>query len=216
MALSGLFLLTFIAQHLSINLLSVFSEKAFNSASHFMGTFWAIQFVAQPILTAGFLFHIVMGIYLELQNRKARPIGYEGGNKAIAPWASKNMIITGVMVLLFLIFHFIDFWIPEIDIKYFSKEAGVSLDQTGYIDGELRYYDHLRHMFESPIRTVFYALSFVFLGLHLSHGFQSAFQSIGANHSKYTPLIKKTGMAFSYAVPILFTIIAVYHFVDQL
>jgi len=76
MALSALFLMIFLLQHFTINLLSVFSEDTFNSVSHFMGTFWLVQYVFQPILIFGVIFHFVMGFVLEVKNRNARQISY--------------------------------------------------------------------------------------------------------------------------------------------
>ncbi|MFT4781041.1 MAG: succinate dehydrogenase / fumarate reductase cytochrome b subunit, partial [Pseudohongiellaceae bacterium] len=71
MALSALFLMIFLLQHFAINILSVFSADTFNEASHFMGTFWAVQFIAQPILIFGVVFHFVMGFVLEIKNNSA-------------------------------------------------------------------------------------------------------------------------------------------------
>ena len=95
MALSGLFLITFLALHFFINMTSVFSSETFNTMSHFMGYNPLIQFVMQPILVAGVVFHFVMGFILELKNRSARPIGYvKYDGAANASWASRNMIVS--------------------------------------------------------------------------------------------------------------------------
>jgi len=103
MALSGLFLITFLTLHFSINLTSVFSENVFNECSHFMGYNPLIQFVMQPVLVAGVIFHFIMGMVLELQNRKARPVAYAKYNGAAnASWASRNMINSGLVVLVFI------------------------------------------------------------------------------------------------------------------
>lgn len=110
MALSGLFLITFLSLHFFINMISVFSADTFNAMSHFMGYNPVIQFVMQPILIAGVIFHFVMGMVLELQNKKARPVGYaKYDGAANASWASRNMIISGLVVLAFLGLHFYDF-----------------------------------------------------------------------------------------------------------
>jgi succinate dehydrogenase / fumarate reductase cytochrome b subunit len=211
MALSGFFLLFFLLQHLTINFISVISEDGFNAASHFMGTNPIVQFALQPVLAFGVIFHLAMGIRLELQNRSARPIKY-AMNKAEAnsTWMSRNMIITGIMIMLFLGLHFYDFWIPELNVKY------VQGDMSGLLpDGGYRYWEELHHKFHDPIRTGIYVLSFVFLALHLMHGFQSAFQSVGFNHRKYTPTIKKLSNIYAIVVPLGFIIVAVYHFMTQ-
>ena len=119
MALSGLFLIMFLSLHFFINMVSVFSADAFNEMSHFMGYKPLIQFVMQPILIVGVVFHFVMGFVLELKNRSARPIAYVKYNGAAnASWASRNMIISGLVVLAFLGLHFYDFWVHEMIYKY--------------------------------------------------------------------------------------------------
>jgi succinate dehydrogenase / fumarate reductase, cytochrome b subunit len=207
MALSGLFLIIFLTQHFLINFLSVISADTFNSVSHFMGTNPLVQFLLQPVLLVGVIFHFVMGFVLEIKNRNARPVKYVSSNPgANSSWMSRNMIISGIMVLLFLGLHFYDFWVPEIKTKYIDG------DMSGMLaSGEFRYYEELVHKFVDPIRVIIYVLAFVFLSLHLLHGFQSAFQSIGARHPKYTPLIVKLGTLFAIAVPLGFAFIAVYH-----
>ena len=201
MALSGLFLITFLSLHFFINLTSVFSPDFFNEASQFMGYNPLIQFVMQPVLIAGVVFHFVMGMVLELQNRNARPIGYAKYNGAAnSSWASRNMIISGLVVLAFLGLHFYDFWIQEITYKYIESNV---IDET-------RYYPELVAKFESPIRTGLYAISFVLLSLHLWHGFNSSFQSVGFNN-KYSKSLHKLGYAFAIVVPFGFIFIALFH-----
>ena len=201
MALSGLFLIMFLSLHFFVNLTSVFSADTFNAMSHFMGNNPLIQFVMQPILVAGVIFHFVMGIVLELKNRSARPISYANYNGAAnASWASRNMIITGLVVFAFLGLHFYDFWVPEMIYKYVDVNP---LEAT-------RYYDELIHKFVSPVRTGLYSLSFLLLSLHLWHGFNSSFQSIGFNN-KYSKALHKLGYAFAIVVPFGFIFIALFH-----
>ena len=202
MALSGFFLMFFLLQHLVINLLSVISAEAFNDVSHFMGTNGLIQFVMQPVLLFGVIFHLFMGIYLDFKNKSARPINYVMDKPSEnSSWMSRNMIITGIMILLFLGLHFYDFWIPEIQDKFVD----------GIWDQPTKYFPHLIHKFESPVRVGIYCVSFVFLGLHLLHGFQSSFQSAGFNHNKYTPILKKLGNLYAIAIPLGFIFIALFH-----
>jgi succinate dehydrogenase / fumarate reductase, cytochrome b subunit len=212
MALSGLFLMVFLLQHLAINMLSVIDGDLFNETSHFMGTNPLIQFFLQPVLLFGVLFHFIMGFVLEIQNRSARPNNYAFNKpSANSTWMSRNMIISGIMLLLFLGLHFYDFWVPEINVKY------VQGDFSGLgANGEFRYFEELQHKFVSPVRTGIYILAFVFLALHLIHGFQSSFQSVGANHSKYTPVIKKLSTAYSIIVPLGFVVVALFHFINSL
>jgi succinate dehydrogenase / fumarate reductase, cytochrome b subunit len=212
MALSGFFLLFFLLQHFAINMLSVINEDTFNSVSQFMGTNPLVQFLLQPILIFGVIFHLIMGMYLEVQNNKARPAKYQYSNAAAnSSWMSRNMIITGIMVLLFLILHFYDFWVHEIVVKY------VDGDMSGLNEaGQFRYFEELQHKFVDPIRVALYVISFIFLSLHLLHGFQSAFQSVGFRHNKYTPTIKKLGTLYAIIVPLGFAFIAVYHYIQSL
>ena len=206
MALSGLFLITFLTLHFIINLISVFSADAFNTASHFMGYNPVIQFAMQPILIAGVIFHFVMGIVLEIKNRSARPVAYANYNgSANASWASRNMIISGLVVLAFIGLHFYDFWVHEMVYKYVDVN---SIEPT-------RYYEELNHKFESPIRTGLYTLAFVLLSIHLWHGFNSSFQSVGFNN-KYSKSLHKLGYSFALIVPFGFIIIALFHHFNQI
>lgn len=204
MALSAMFLLIFLVIHLAINLTSVFSENVFNEASHFMGHAWYIQFLMQPVLAFAVIFHFVMGFVLEAKNAKARPVKYAvNGAASNSTWMSRNMIISGAVVLAFLLLHFADFWIPTLHRNYFGGEA-ISSD-----------YAELQAKFSVWWRVLLYVIAFVLLGLHLAHGFQSSFQSVGAAHPKYTPMLKTLGNWYSILIPLGFIIVAVFHFVTK-
>lgn len=203
MALSGVFLVVFLAQHFIINITSVFSESIFNMLSHFMGNNPIVQFILQPILIAGVLFHFIMGFVLEWQNRQARPVSYakfKGSRNSL--FVSRNMIISGIVILSFLVLHFYDFWVPEMDYKYVQSLP----------EDPNRYYEELIHKFENPIRVGIYCLSFIFLSLHLVHGFSSSMQSLGTNN-KYAEIIKKISYSFGIGIPLGFCFIALYHFI---
>ena len=118
MALSGLFLILFLAQHFTINFNSVFSEDLFNKLSHFMGTNPLVQFILQPILILGVIFHFVMGFILEIKNRRSRKVNYSYQSGISSSWISRNMFFSGIVILSFLGLHFYDFWVPEIKYKY--------------------------------------------------------------------------------------------------
>jgi len=205
MALSGLFLMLFLAQHFFINMTSVFSADVFNSISHFMGNNPLVQFVIQPVLIVGVVFHFIMGFVLDIKNKKARPIAYAKNNGAAnSSWASRNMIISGSVILAFLGLHFYDFWVPEMVYKYVAFNP---LDET-------RYFHELAEKFESPVRTGLYSLAFVLLSLHLKHGFSSSFQSVGFNN-KYSKGLKNFGLAFAFVVPFGFIFIALFHYFNH-
>jgi len=207
MALSAFFLMIFLLQHFAINILSVFSPNAFNEASHFMGTFWAVQYLLQPVLIFGVIYHFVMGFILEAKNRSARVKKYAKNNGAAnSSWMSRNMIYSGLAILAFLVLHFIDFWIPEINIKFIEGDmSGLLADGEGY-----RYYEELTHKFISPLRVGAYVIAFVFLSLHLMHGFASAFQSAGATSMRKEKL-QLFGKAYAIIIPLGFIFIALYH-----
>ncbi len=206
MALSGLFLILFLSLHFFINMTSVFSADVFNAMSHFMGYNPLIQFVMQPVLVAGVIFHFVMGMVLEVKNRKARPIAYVNYNGAAnASWASRNMIISGLVVLAFIGLHFYDFWLQEITYKYVEHN---SQEPT-------RYFGELVGKFESPVRTGLYCVAFLLLSVHLWHGFNSSFQSVGFNN-KYSKGLHKLGYAFAIVVPFGFIFIALFHHFNQI
>ncbi|WP_299105943.1 succinate dehydrogenase cytochrome b subunit [uncultured Tenacibaculum sp.] len=207
MALSAFFLMFFLLQHFAINLTSIFPDngETFNKLSHFMGTNPLIQYVMQPVLIFGVVFHFVMGFILEIKNNSARQVKYAKNNGAAnSSWMSRNMIFSGAAILAFIVLHFIDFWFPEINTKFIQG------DWSGMHDGEFRYFHELQHKFLSPIRVGAYVVAFVFLALHLLHGFNSAFQSVGANN-KYTNGLKTFGKVYAIGIPVGFIIIALFH-----
>ncbi len=196
MSLTGFFLIIFLIVHLSINLSLFWGPNAFNEASEFMATNGVIQ-VMQYILAAGFILHIIQGISLELKNRSVRSVKYVVNKPSEnSTFASRNMIHTGILVLLFLILHLWDFFVQ-------LKFVGI---------GNFTDYELVTNRFSSPLFTAIYVIAFVLLGIHLSHGFQSAFQSSGANYNKYKACIKNTGIGFSILIAIGFSAIAVYFF----
>jgi len=210
MALSAFFLMFFLLQHLAINILSVLNPDLFNEVSHFMGTNPLVQFALQPVLIFAVVFHFVMGFILEIKNRKANGVRYAKNNGAAnSTWFSRNMIISGITILAFILLHFIDFWFPEINTKFIQG------DWTGTMEGVegLRYHEELVHKFMHLARVVAYVVAFIFLGLHLAHGFTSAFQSVGA--ASLRKKLEKVGVAYSVIVPFGFIFIALYHFFNH-
>ncbi|MFV0248707.1 MAG: succinate dehydrogenase cytochrome b subunit [Tenacibaculum sp.] len=211
MALSAFFLMFFLIQHFAINLTSVFPDNGviFNKLSHFMGTNPLVQYLLQPVLIFGVVFHFVMGFVLEIKNKSASGVKYAKNNGAAnSSWMSRNMLYSGLVILAFVVLHFIDFWIPEINTKYIKG------DWTGLHNGEFRYFKELQHKFENPYRVVAYVIAFVFLALHLLHGFSSAFQSVGANN-KYTRQLKTFGKIYAIGIPVGFIIIALFHYFNH-
>ncbi len=202
-ALTGLFLVIFLLGHLAGNL-QLFIQGdagkfAFNEYAQFMTTNPAVK-VLSYVTYFSILFHAFMGIYLTVQNRKARPIGYAKENAgANSSWMSRYMAPLGVLILVFLVIHLRAFW-------YEMHFGDVPLDANGLKDLHAVVYE----AFSTPWYVAIYVFSMLVLAFHLAHGFESGFQSIGANHPKYTPLIHKAGLGLSIVVPLLFAAIPVY------
>lgn len=213
MGLTGLFLITFLIVHCSINAMIFFNDggQTFNHWGHFMGTNLIIR-TMEIGLFAGLLVHIIQGLTLWYQNRKARPVKYAVYDASSnSRWYSRSMGLLGTLLLLFLIMHIYHFWTP-------SRLGGIanihSLEETTLAD----YNNQPVHNLYAEMQTVFqhnllvvilYVLGVISLGWHLLHGFQSAFQTLGINHKRYTPIIKNIGMAFSIIVPLLFALMPI-------
>ena len=176
-----------------------------------MGTNPLVQFALQPVLIFGVIFHFAMGFVLEFKNKSSRKISYAKNNgNANSTWMSRNMIYSGGFILVFLVIHFIDFWIPELNIKYVvGDNSGLLEDGSGY-----RYFEELQHKFVPLWRVGLYCVGFIFLSLHLLHGFNSAFQSVGANN-KFTKSLKGFGIAYAIIIPLGFIVIALFHFFNN-
>lgn len=202
MALLGIFLIIFLVVHLSINLCLLRDDGGawFTAAAHFMGTNYVVK-VFEVVLFAGFIFHILLGIILQIRNWMSRPVRYLVTNRTRTPFLSKYMIYTGGIVLFFLILHFFNFyfiklgWVPNPNLKP---------------DGEPDFYVIAQQMFSNPVYSWIYILLFVVLGFHLYHAFQSAWQTLGVNHPQYNTFISRFGMIYAIIVPLGFIIIPLY------
>jgi len=189
MALTGFFLCAFLVEHLYGNLLlyKMDGGKSFNE----WGEFLVGNIIIRTIeigLFAGFIIHIIDGFMLTLANRKARPVRYavsrQSGNST---WYSRNMGLTGAVILVFLVIHLKTFFVP-----YRFGEASHSMAIA------------VVQAFESAAYSALYILSMVLLGAHLNHGFQSAFQTMGWNNRKYALPLKVAGTAFALLIMVGF------------
>jgi len=213
MALTGFFLITFLIVHLLVNSFSVYSAELFNKGSHFMATNPLIQ-IMQYALAAGFIIHIGLGLKLTMQNRKARGVNYAKTNSAAnSTLASRSMIITGLLVLLFIILHMTDFfW----NVKFGDLEHVQYLDAHGVLSDPMQNdYSLMEATFSKPLYVFAYVGSFILLAVHLSHGFASAFQTMGVNHSKWNGLIKTTSYVFCTVIGVGFSVIALFHYFNS-
>lgn len=205
MSLTGLFLISFLVVHLSGNLLLFKGDngEAFNLYSKFMSTNALIR-VLEIGLLLGFVFHIYTALILTRANKAARPIGYavENNNPKVS-WFSKNMGISGSIVLIFLIVHLLNFYFP---FHY-------GWDKMMVIEGEnvKDMYGLVAMVFkESWWYSILYIIAMILLGFHLNHGFQSAFRSLGIDHVKYSPAISFLGTLISIILPLGFASMPIY------
>ncbi|MCF6171635.1 MAG: succinate dehydrogenase cytochrome b subunit [Bacteroidales bacterium] len=194
MSLFGLFLMTFLVVHLSINLLLLFdpSRELFNIAAHFMGTNPLIQ-IFQWVLFAGFGFHIILGVILQIQNWMARPKGYKVKGTSEDSVFSKYMIYTGMIIFVFLIIHLGNFFVLKMqgDVPEFHQPGAGEMEDMGLL---------VVNLFRNTGYVIFYVIMLLLMGFHLDHAFQSAFQSLGLTHNKYTPFIKGLGHFYSIVI----------------
>ncbi len=208
MSITGLFLVVFIAVHLTINLLLIFDDTGllFNQAAHFMATNPVVRII-EPLLGLGFLIHILWSFYLEYQNWRARPVKYNKKNAgASSNWASRNMLILGAMVLTFLVVHLINFY-------WKIRIAGDPLLEELTVNGEHmeNTYALVSDLFKSSIPyDLVYIAGAILLGLHLSHGFWSAFHTLGLSNKKWMSRLKFLGNIYAVIVAVGFSVIPLY------
>lgn len=207
MALTGLFLCLFLVGHLAGNLQLLMDNTndaarlAFNEYAKFMTSNPVVKILSY-VTYLSILFHAIDGVILTMKNKKARPVNYAYSDaNASSTWASRSMALLGSVIFIFIVLHMNAFWAK----MHFSELA---LDSNGNKD----LYAITVDAFKSLPVVIFYVTAMIMLAFHLSHGFQSAFQSLGLNHKKYTPAIKRFGTLFSFGISLLFAIIPVYLF----
>ena len=206
MSISGLFLIVFLLLHMTINLFSVVdtfkgtygaAEGLFQAGCDFMAL--PIVTIMVPVLAAGFIFHIIYAFILTAGNIKARGgiKRYEGGSKGKAEsWASKNMFLLGIVVLGLVAFHLNHFW-ADMQLKEFmgahAEDPYVLLNLT----------------FQNWWMVAIYIVWFVALGLHLCHGFWSAFQSLGLSNKIWEKRLTWIGYAVVAVIVLGFAVVAI-------
>ena len=199
MSVTGLFLIIFLLLHATINGLSLISADAFRAGCDFMAL--PIITVMVPILAAGFIIHIIYAIYLSWTNYKARGNNrYAVANKSQADnWAAKNMLVLGIVVLGLLAFHLTHFW-ADMQLLQFQ---GVPHDQLADP------YGLLLETFGSWWVTVLYIIWFVALWMHLTHGFWSAFHTLGWNNNIWIGRLKVISYIVATIICLVFVAVAV-------
>lgn len=203
MALTGLFLCLFLVAHLAGNLQLLIpgehGKLAFNEYSKFMTSNPFIK-VMSYVTYLSIIFHALDGWAFTFYNRQARPVGYAMNKpQRNTIWSSRNMGILGTLVFIFIVIHMRDFW-----FNYHWGDLGV--DANGNTDLHAIVIESFQHLWY----VILYVIGMVALGYHLVHGFASGFQTLGINHDKYTPVIKKVGIAFAILIPAAFAVIPIY------
>lgn len=196
MALTGIFLITFLLIHVSINACIWVNDdgKMFHEVAGFFGGTIVIRIIEVGLIL-GFIIHIIQGLVLEFQNRSKRKKGYAVamGNKG-SKWYSRSMGLLGTLVLFFLILHLAHFWVPNRSSQGWLLGLGEEIDL----------YEKMKLIFQEEWIVIVYILGCISLAWHLLHGFQSSFRTIGVSNPKYLRLINAAGVAFSIIVPLAF------------
>ena len=204
MSLTGLFLISFLTIHLIGNL-AIFSNDnglAFNAYAVFMTTNPLIGTVSY-LLYAGIILHVAIAIMLYFSNSSARPVKYKVQNaKENSSWSSRSMTLLGMLILAFILLHLKDFW------WQYKHEGGYQFVED--VNGNRDIYILVIQQFRTTFALISYLVGLVALFFHLMHGFQSAFQTLGLEHKKYTPAIKVIGMAYAIIVPLAYATMPVY------
>lgn len=208
MSLTGLFLIIFLIVHLlgNFQLLANDGGESFNGYAYFMTTNPVIKFTSYGLYFF-ILLHTFLGISIWLKNRAAKGSSYAVSSNAKVTWASKNMALLGTLILAFILIHMGDFWYK---MKFTEQLAMVSVSGMEAQVKDL--YSQVKVTFSNPWMVAAYVVGLLTLAFHLWHGFQSAFQTLGLNHKKYTPIIQFLGKLYAVAIPLAYAAIPLYYF----
>lgn len=204
MGFTGIFLILFLVVHVSVNacIWAMDDGQMFNMAAHFLGS-TVVMRVLEIGLFLGFILHIVQAYILENQNRKKRAIGYSVpmGNKG-SKWYSRYMGWLGTFVLLFLVIHIKQFWIPSrfLEMPEVTYPPGVTVHDL---------FSLMKDTFTSLWVVIVYLIGCLALAYHLMHGFQSAFRSLGVSNSRYLKMLNSIGVGFAVVVPVAFAMMPI-------
>lgn len=191
MAITGLSFCGFLVAHLIGNLFIYGGQDAFNSYAEHLHALGPVLNVAEIALLLLFIVHIVTGVFLFLRNLKCRPVRYKinksAGGRTVG---SATMPYTGILLLMFVIFHLMNF--------HFVDKSDRTIFQI------------VSDAFTNPLYISLYIAAMIVVAIHVSHGFWSAFQTLGGDHPKYTPLFRTLSIMFSVAVGFGFGLIPVY------
>jgi len=198
MGLTGFFLIIYLVVHAVLNAMIFYDDDGatFNKGASFMLHNYFVRFL-EVGLFAVFILHIIQGLMLWNQNRSARKISYAKQNYSREiKWYSRYMGWLGTFLLLFLIMHLYHFWASTKHELYFNGPVA-------------DLYQEMKIIFTNPVWFTLYMIGLVSLLFHLLQGFQSAFQTFGINHRRWTPIIKGIGVFYSIAICILFAMMPI-------
>jgi succinate dehydrogenase / fumarate reductase cytochrome b subunit len=193
MGATGFFLIIFLIVHASVNAMIFYDDGGvkFDAVAYFMLHNYFIRFLELGLF-AVFVLHIIQGLLLWKQNRGARKIKYEKQNfPREIKWYSRYMGWLGTFLLLFLIMHLSHFWASTKNELYFQGDT-------------VNLYDKMKDVFTNPLWFTLYMIGLVSLLFHLLQGFQSAFQTFGINHKRWTPIVRGIGVFYAIVICILF------------
>lgn len=206
MALAGAFLMVYLMVHLGINLfilpITENHKEIFREAVYFMTSNPLIK-IMEIFLFGGFIIHIIFGLILQIQNWRARPVRYMKEGWSHTSFFSKYMIHTGVVIGVFLAIHMMNFYFVKLGITSPPEGAARVTDDHDF-------YSMAFNLFTNKTYSIVYIVLLILMGFHLNHALQSAFQSLGLDHTKYTPFIKAVGDFYSIVIPLGFCLIPLY------
>lgn len=210
MSVSGLFLVLFLLFHMSMNLAAVFSTEAYNAICEFLGANW-YALAGTLILAAGVVVHLVYATVLTLHNRSSR--GSQRYAMTAEPegitWASRNMYVLGIIIVLGLLLHLYNFWY---NMQFAEIIGNHELGPFPPADGAA----YIAALFSSPVYCIIYLVWFAAIWFHLTHGFWSAFHTIGWDNQTWLPRLKRIANVVATIVFLCFALVVIVFYLCSL
>lgn len=210
MSVSGLFLVLFLLFHMSMNLAAVFSTEAYNAICEFLGANW-YALAGTLILAAGVVVHLVYATVLTLHNRSSR--GSQRYAMTAEPegvtWASRNMYMLGIIIVLGLLLHLYNFWY---NMQFAEIIGNHELGPFPPADGAA----YIAALFSSPVYCIIYLVWFAAIWFHLTHGFWSAFHTIGWDNQTWLPRLKRIANVVATIVFLCFALVVIVFYLRSL
>ena len=210
MSVSGLFLVLFLLFHMSMNLAAVFSTEAYNAICEFLGANW-YALAGTLILAAGVVVHLVYATVLTLHNRSSR--GSQRYAMTAEPegvtWASRNMYVLGIIIVLGLLLHLYNFWY---NMQFAEIIGNHELGPFPPADGAA----YIAALFSSPVSCIIYLVWFAAIWFHLTHGFWSAFHTIGWDNQTWLPRLKRIANVVATIVFLCFALVVIVFYLRSL